>query len=362
MTKNKARETVIRRSNKEAWDEAGKFCETVESVYRDENQHRPQDDSIADPGGLLTAIKPTNAQGLRAVELGAEKMLHSLVGLVQDEIGSDGAGGRVEPDPGLANVCSRICRAANVAGDEAFWTTVTAMRATERFGGEDSGGGKAAAELALDERRRIAVHGACHAIESTRHTLCNSIDRLVQAYDMVNLSSAALSGGMETACPERIFLTPVRRTARNVFNSALKQLHRDLAKHHRETQEAREAARQQSREARLTGCQNTPEPPTSAGTREPGQPTPVQKPVCRSAPQFCTATIEDASLIYDAHKKGRAGCISDWQPFRVEFCRCPSGMVNRSKERAMITASDDWKYGRSHSTVHLPGGGYESPY
>ena len=81
-----------------------------------------------------------------------------------------------------------------------------------------------------------------------------------------------------------------------------------------------------------------------------------------TVPKFCTATIEDASLIYDAHKKGRAGCVSDWQPFRVEFCRCPSGMVNRSKERAMITASDDWKYGRSHSTVHLPGGGYESLY
>ena len=106
MTKNKARETVIRRSNKEAWDEAGRFCETVESVYRDENQHRPQDGSTADPGDPLAAIKPANAWGLQTVELGAGKMLHSLVDLVRDEIGSDGAGGRVGPDTGLFNVCS----------------------------------------------------------------------------------------------------------------------------------------------------------------------------------------------------------------------------------------------------------------
>ena len=151
-----------------------------------------------------------------------------------------------------------------MAGDEAFWTTVTAMRATERFGG-----GEAAAELALDERRRIAVYAACHAIESARHALCNSIDRLVQAYDMVNLSSAALSGDTETACPERIFLTPVRRTARNVFNSALKRLHRDLAKHHRETREAREAAGRQSREARLPRRETSLGSPAPAGTGKP---------------------------------------------------------------------------------------------
>ena len=77
---------------------------------------------------------------------------------------------------------------------------------------------------------------------------------------------------------------------------------------------------------------------------------------------YCYAQLPEPQLIYLHHTKGQPDCVSDWHLFKIEYCTWTPGMLGRSRERQIITLSDQWRYESSHSTAALPGAGYPSPY